>query len=82
MCPSNGVRDQVSHPYRTTGKIIVLYIFIFIVFSEQQGIQKILNLMVARIPQIQFAFPTDIHRKEHILHSLVTTDEAWNALSL
>jgi hypothetical protein len=23
------VRDQVSHPYRTTGKIIVLYILIF-----------------------------------------------------
>jgi hypothetical protein len=23
------VRDKVSHPYRTTGKIIVLYILIF-----------------------------------------------------
>jgi hypothetical protein len=23
------VRDQVSHPYKTTGKIIVLYILIF-----------------------------------------------------
>jgi hypothetical protein len=23
------VRDQVSHPYRTTGKIIILYILIF-----------------------------------------------------
>jgi hypothetical protein len=23
------VRDQVSHPYKTTGKIIVLYIFVF-----------------------------------------------------
>jgi len=26
---SLNVRDQVSHPYKTTGKIIVLYIFIF-----------------------------------------------------
>jgi hypothetical protein len=26
---SLSVRDQVSHPYRTTGKIIVFYILIF-----------------------------------------------------
>jgi len=26
---SRNVSDQVSHPYRTTGKIIVLYILIF-----------------------------------------------------
>jgi hypothetical protein len=28
-CSSLNVREQVSHPYRTTGKIIVLYILIF-----------------------------------------------------
>jgi hypothetical protein len=28
VCSSFNVRDQVSHPYRTTGKIIVLYILI------------------------------------------------------
>jgi hypothetical protein len=26
LCSSLNVRDQVSHPYRTTGKIIILYI--------------------------------------------------------
>jgi hypothetical protein len=26
-CSSLNVREQVSHPYRTTGKIIVLYTF-------------------------------------------------------
>jgi hypothetical protein len=26
LCSSLNVRDQVTHPYRTTGKIIVLYI--------------------------------------------------------
>jgi len=26
---SRNVSDQVSHPYKTTGKIIVLYILIF-----------------------------------------------------
>ena len=28
-CSSLNVSDQVSHPYKTTGKIIVLYILIF-----------------------------------------------------
>jgi hypothetical protein len=26
--------DQVSHPYKTTGKIIVLYILIFVFFES------------------------------------------------
>jgi hypothetical protein len=29
LCSSLSVRDQVSHPYRTTGKIIVFYILMF-----------------------------------------------------
>jgi hypothetical protein len=28
LCSSLNVRDQVSHPYRTTGKIIILYILV------------------------------------------------------
>jgi hypothetical protein len=29
LCSSISVRDQVSHPYKITGKLIVLYILIF-----------------------------------------------------
>ena len=29
LCSSLNVSDQVSHPYKTTGKIIVLYILVF-----------------------------------------------------
>jgi hypothetical protein len=29
VCSSLNVRDHVSHPYRTTGKITVLYIVTF-----------------------------------------------------
>jgi hypothetical protein len=32
LCSSPKVRDQVSHPYSTTGKITVLYILIFMFF--------------------------------------------------
>jgi hypothetical protein len=37
------VRDQVSHPYSTTGKISVLYILIFRFFWYETGRQKILD---------------------------------------
>jgi hypothetical protein len=52
LCPSLNVRDQVSLPYRTTGKIIVLYILNY-VFRQQTRRQKVLAWMVARITQIQ-----------------------------
>jgi hypothetical protein len=36
LSSSLNVRDQVSHPYRSTGKIIVLYIPIFTFFLQIQ----------------------------------------------
>jgi hypothetical protein len=36
LCSSLNVRDQVSHPYRTTGKIIVLYILIFMFLTANE----------------------------------------------
>ena len=35
LCSSINVSDQVSHPYKTTGKIIVLYILIFIFLESK-----------------------------------------------
>jgi putative component of membrane protein insertase Oxa1/YidC/SpoIIIJ protein YidD len=49
---SLNVRDQVSHPYKTTGKTIV-FIYLNLHISRQQtGRQKILNCMVASIRRI------------------------------
>jgi hypothetical protein len=53
LCSSLNVRDQVSRPYRTTGKIIVLDILIFKVFLLQTRRQKALNRMIASITRIQ-----------------------------
>jgi hypothetical protein len=34
------VRDQVSHPYRTTGKITVLYILIFMFLNSRREYKR------------------------------------------
>jgi hypothetical protein len=46
------MRDQVSHPYSTTGKIRVLYILILVLFLYKTGGQKILDWIIASIPRI------------------------------
>jgi hypothetical protein len=40
LCSSLNVRDQVSHPYNTPGKIIVSYIFVFM-FLDRRWEDKI-----------------------------------------
>jgi hypothetical protein len=37
LCSSLNVRDQVSHPYRATGKIILLYILIFMLLYSRRA---------------------------------------------
>jgi hypothetical protein len=39
LCPSRSVRDQVSHPYKRTLKIIILYILSF-TFLDNGGKEK------------------------------------------
>jgi hypothetical protein len=36
LCTSLNVRDQVSHPYRNTGKIIIWNILIFMLFDSRR----------------------------------------------
>jgi hypothetical protein len=47
LCSSLSVRDPVSHPYKTMGNIIVLYILIFKCSEGKRVKKKTLNRMVA-----------------------------------
>jgi hypothetical protein len=46
------MRNQVSHPYKTTDDITVLYILFFKYLERKQEDKKILKSMMAGIPQI------------------------------
>jgi hypothetical protein len=35
LCSSLSVRDQLSHPYKTTDKVIVLYTLIFVLLDSK-----------------------------------------------
>ena len=51
---SHNVSDQVSHPYKTTGKIIVLYILIqTTLFSEKFEYCKIIRQRLQNIPSVE-----------------------------
>jgi hypothetical protein len=43
-CSSVGMKDQVAHPYRALGGVVVLF------FGKEKVRQNILNRMVANIP--------------------------------
>jgi hypothetical protein len=52
-CSSLTVRGHVSHPHKTTGKIIFQYILKFVFLDSKQETKKILDRMVAGIPTLQ-----------------------------
>jgi hypothetical protein len=52
-CPSLNVRDQVSHPYRTTGIIIVLYILIFTFFVRRQEDKRFWTKWYEALPEFK-----------------------------
>jgi len=50
LCSSHNVRDQVSHPYKTKGKIIDQYILIYVYFDSKLEDTKMVHQTIASIP--------------------------------
>jgi hypothetical protein len=59
---SLNANDQVSHPYITMGKIMVLHILIFKIFGQKTGRQNILHRMIASIAWLQSALNFILNR--------------------
>jgi hypothetical protein len=53
LCSSFNVRHQVPHPYRTTGKLIVPHILIFMFLDSRREDKKLMDWIVASITRIQ-----------------------------
>jgi hypothetical protein len=53
LCTSFNIREQVSHPYKTTGKTKVFYVIIFKFLRQQKRRRKVLDRMVASVTRIQ-----------------------------
>jgi hypothetical protein len=54
LWPSLNARDQVSHPYRTTGKITVLFLIVY-VFRQERRRQTALHWMVASATSFHYS---------------------------
>jgi hypothetical protein len=61
LWPSLNVKDQVSHPCKTTGRIMVLYILTFTFLDSRQEDKTTLNRIVASIPWIYSAVNLLVH---------------------
>jgi hypothetical protein len=48
------VRDQISHPYRTTSKIVILHIPIFTFFKKVDDKTKIMDWIMQTLPEFNF----------------------------
>jgi hypothetical protein len=81
LCSSHNVRDQVSHPYRTTGKITVVYILVFMFLDSRRGPGRYLPLKISQMPVplfndklnfIAFRHFRDAKREQRV-SNLVTT---------
>jgi hypothetical protein len=76
LCSSLNVRDQVSHPYRTISRILVLYILIF-TFLDSRREEKASVLMVASITQIQSVLNFLIRKGDALLW-IGTETSSWH----
>jgi hypothetical protein len=58
LCTSLNVRDNVSHPYKTTCKFIVLYVLIFMFFNSRQKDESFWTEWQQALPEFRLLVTT------------------------
>jgi len=53
LCTSFSVRDQVSQPRKTMGKIVVLYVVIFIFLDSKLGLSNLILILAQTLQSRQ-----------------------------
>jgi hypothetical protein len=74
---SLNVRDQVPHPYRTTGKITVLYILIFKLFDSRREDRRLWMQRILHFPRIHFPGDKVAATRSWLLPSSYCSRNAW-----
>jgi hypothetical protein len=65
LCSSLNVKDHVSHPYRTTSKIIVLYILIFMCLASRREDKSFHNKFVGILGEVLSHYTASHLRRQH-----------------
>jgi hypothetical protein len=64
------VKDQVSHPYNTTGKITVFLYFNLQVFWYETAIKKIFDRIIVSIPRNLIQMWTLMENKHNLIEAV------------
>jgi hypothetical protein len=79
LCFSLKVRDQVSHPYKTTGKIIILYILMYTFLDSRREGKRFWAECLHVLPEFNLLLISS--RFKFVYVNVVSTLTTWHLLS-
>ena len=80
LCSSLNVSDQVSHPYKTTGKIIFLYILISNIFDSKLG-DRIFISVINQLDAQHFCFTISLFYASTCFEHMCSSSGGQNCIT-